>query len=143
MPAYDAVVFTKPEAQFVESTMQAYSQNQAAGGETDNGAAVPITGLERQKALNILSKVHCQVMDESQLPISFTSEEAALMSYLYINYLQGHGKAQGDLSPTYWITFDVSAQALIISVLKKIGCNVNIMPSNRYPFSGPKPSYND
>jgi|SRR5665213_1515743 len=133
MPAYDAVVFIPEEAQFVESTMRAYSQNQAAGGETDNGATVPITLGEKQKALDIISKVRTQIMDANKSPIVFTPEEAALMQYLYNNYLQGHGKPQGDLDWTYWIRFDDSSRQLIINIMRKIGCNMGAYPTSVYP----------
>jgi hypothetical protein len=132
--AYDAVIFTSQEAQFVESTMRAYSQNQAVGGETDNGAAVPITKGEVQKALDILSKVRVQIVDPNRAPISFTSDEASLMQYLYNNYLQGHGKPQGDLDWTYYIRFDDISTQLIISVMRKVGCMVPDLPTSTYPL---------
>lgn len=133
MPAYESVTFLPAEAQFVESTMRAYSQNQAVGGETDNGAAVPITGIEKQIALDILSKVRIQIMDQEHAPLSFTSAEASLMQYLYNNYLQGHGKPQGDLDWNYYTRFDSIATQLIINVMRKIGCIVPNLPTGKYP----------
>jgi hypothetical protein len=136
MAIYESVIFTLTEAQFVESTMLAYSQNQAVGGTTDNGAAVPITQIEKQKGLDILSKVRVQIMDPSRSPITFTSDEAALMQYLYNNYLQGHGKPQGDLDWGYYIRFDTMATQLIINVMRKIGCIIPDLPSGVYPKTG-------
>lgn len=133
MAIYESVVFLPVEAQFVESTMQAYSQNMAVGGETDQGAAVPVTKLERTKALSILSKVRSQIMDAAKAPISFAPDEAALMQYLYNNYLQGHGKPQGDLDWTYWVRFDSQSTQLIINVMRKIGCIIPNLPSGTYP----------
>lgn len=133
MAAYESVVFIPEEAAFVQSTMQAYSQNMAVGGETDNGAAVPITRSERTKALDILAKVRSQIGSPNPTPISFTPDEAALMQYLYNNYLQGHGKPQGDLDWTYWIRFDTTSQQLIINVMRKIGCIIPNLPSGAYP----------
>jgi hypothetical protein len=143
MEPYESVTFLPQEAQFVANTMFAWSQNRAVGSETDQGAVVPITKSERQKALDIVKKVNTQIQNANSGPISFTQAEAQMMIYLYTKYLQGHGRPQGDLYPTYWITFDTSAQALIINVLGKLGCNTGIYPSNRWPFGGAKPSYND
>jgi hypothetical protein len=133
MAIYESVVFIREEAQFVESTMQAYSQNRAVGGETDQGAAVPVTKTEIQKANDILAKVRAQVQDPNKTPISFTQDEAALMQYLYNNYLQGHGKPQGDIDWTYYIRFSDSSQQLIINVMRKVGCIIPNLPAGTFP----------
>lgn len=133
MPPYESVIFLPAEAQFVESTMRAYSQNQAVGGETDHGAAVPITGIEKQIALDILSKVRIQIMGSGSNPISFTATEASLMQYLYNNYLQCHGKPQGDLDWNYYTRFDGAATQLLINVMRKIGCILPNLPTGRNP----------
>lgn len=132
IPAYESVLFIPAELQFVESTMRAYSQNQAVGGTTDNGAAVSVNRSEIQTALDILSKVRAQIT-EPTVAIKFTQPEAQLMQYLYNNYLQGHGKPQGDLDWTYYIRFSDSSAQLIINVMKKIGCNVSNLPASTYP----------
>lgn len=132
-PIYESVIFLPAEAQFVESTMRAYSQNRAVGGETDQGAAVPVTKSEVHKALDILRKVREQMKSNFQTPISFTSEEAALMQYLYNNYLQGHGKPQGDIDWTYYIRFDDTSRQLIINVMRKVGCIISNLPPGTYP----------
>lgn len=138
-PAYLSVVFISEEAQFVQSTMFSWSQNQAVGGETDNGAVVPVTRAEIATANSILAKVRGQITDPSKAPISFTKEEAQLMQYLYNKYLQGHGKPQGDLDWTYYIRFDTNTQQLIQNVLVKIGSSISISPGQIFPSSGPNP----
>lgn len=132
-PAYEAVIFIPAEAQFVESTMRAFSQNRAVGSETDQGAVVPITQVELDSALCILNKVRAQVQGEFKTPIVFTQAEAQLMQYLYNRYLQGHGKPQGDIDWTYYTRFDDSAQQLIINVMRKVGCIVPNLPAGTYP----------
>src|SRR5271157_1073381 len=106
MEPYESVTFLSQEAQFVANTMFAWSQNRAVGSETDQGAVVPITKSERQKALDIVAKVNAQIKNASSGPIAFTQPEAQMMTYLYIKYIQTHGKPQGDLDWTYYIRFD-------------------------------------
>jgi hypothetical protein len=132
-PIYESVTLLPAEAQFIESTIRAFSQNRAVGGETDQGAVVDITKTEIQKSLDILAKVRAHIQSQFQVPISFTQDEARLMQYLYNNYLQGHGKPQGDLDWTYYIRFDDNAQQLIINVMRKVGCNVSNLPPSTYP----------
>lgn len=138
-PVYQSVVFLPEEAQFVQATMFAWSQNQAVGGETDNGAVVPVTRGEIATANSILAKVRSQIGDPSKTPISFTEGEAQLMQYLYNKYLQGHGKPQGDLDWTFWIRFDTNSQQLIENVLRKVGSNIAISPGQIFPNAGPNP----
>ena len=138
-PRYESVIFLKEEAQFVQSTMQAYSQNLAVGGETDQGAAVPVTKYEQGLANSILSKVRPQISNPRSGPISFTEPEAKLMVYLYINYVQGHGKPQGDLDWTYYIRFDTNTQALVQNVIYKLGSTANFVTGSIYPAGGADP----
>jgi len=133
MPAYDSVVFIPAEAQFVQNTMFAFSQNQAVANNTDAGSATPITKNERLKALDIVSKVRKQLTDPAHLPIAFTEAEAQLMQRLYVQYIQVHGKPQGDLDWTYWIHFDDNARQLVINVIRKIGGIMPNMPTSTYP----------
>ena len=133
MAIYDSVVFLPQEASFVESTMQAYSQNRAVGGETDQGAAVPVTRTEIAKANSILAKVRGQIQDPNVAPIAFTQDEAQLMQYLYNNYIQGHGKPQGDMDWTYYVRLRDGSTQLVINVLRKIGAITPNLPTTTYP----------
>ena len=73
------------------------------------------------------------MQDPNKAPFALTQPEAKLMQYLYNNYLQGHGKPQGDIDWTYYIRFDGAAQQLIINVMRKIGCIVPNLPPGTYP----------
>lgn len=139
MPAYDSVVFIPAEAQFVQSTMFAFSQNQALDNNTDAGSSSPVTTTERAKALSIVNKVRAQLTRSGsiQTPITFTEGEAKLMQYLYTNYLQCHGKPQGDLDWNYWVRLDTNSTQLLINVMRKIGCIVPNLPTGRYPAGFP------
>jgi hypothetical protein len=133
MEPYESVTFLPAEAQFVANTMFAWSQNQAVGSESDQGAVVPITKSERQKALDIVAKVNKQISNASSGPISFTQPEAYMMTYLYIKYIQTHGKPQGDLDWTYYIRFDDTSNQLIVNIIRKLGGNVSNLPATTYP----------
>lgn len=133
MAIYDSVTFTPAEAQFVQNTMFAYSQNQAIANNTDAGSSTPITKVEREKALSIVGKVRGQITQAIPTPIAFTEAEAALMQYLYNNYIQVHGKPQGDLDWTYYIRLDDNSRQLVINVMRKIGCIVPDLPTSTYP----------
>lgn len=132
-PAFESVVFIQAEAEFVQSTMFSYSQNQALGGQSDSGSAVPVTRGEITTALSILSKVRKQLQDPNKNPISFTESEAQLMTYLYIKYIAMHGKPQGDLDWTYWVRLDDSSRQIVINVIRKLGGNVSNLPATTYP----------
>ena len=132
-PAYENVVFIKAEGEFVQSTMFSYSQNQALGGQSDSGSAVPVTRAEITKALSILSKVRKQLQDPAKASICFTEAEAKLMMYLYINYIAMHGKPQGDLDWTYWVRLDDSSRQIVINVIRKLGGVVPNLPATTYP----------
>ena len=129
---YESVLFLHAEAQFVQNTMFAYSQNQAVANNTDAGGATPITQIERDKALSIVAKVRKQISSPT-IPISFTEAEAQLMQRLYIQYIQVHGKPQGDLDWTYWIHFDDSARQLVVNVIRKVGGIMPTFPASTYP----------
>ena len=133
MPAYESVTFLPAEAQFVLTTMISISQNQAVGGESDQGAVVPFPRSERQKALDIIAKVQPQATNPNSGPISFTQDEAKLMSYFYIQYIQTHGKPQGDLDWTYYIRFDQTTTQLIVNIIRKLGGNIANFPTQTYP----------
>lgn len=139
-PAFESVIFRREEAQFVQNTMYYVSQNRAVGDETDQGAVVPFSKPELALANSILAKVRGQIgQAEPKTPISFTEAEAKLMCYLYINYVQGHGKPQGDLDWNYFIRFDTNTQALVQNVIHKLGSNVNFVTGQIYPAGGSNP----
>jgi hypothetical protein len=130
---YESVVFIPAEAQFVQNTMFQFSQNQAVANNTDAGGATPITQAERLKALDIVGKVRKQITDPTHAPIAFTEAEAQLMQRLYVQYIQVHGKPQGDLDWTYWVHFDDSSRQLVINVIRKVGGLMPNLPASSYP----------
>jgi len=132
---FESVVFIPEEAQFVQNTMFAFSQNQAVGNTSDAGSVAPITKSERDKALSILAKVRSQVADPAKNPIVFTQDEALLMQYLYLKLIQTHGKPQGDLDWTYYIRFNDITMQLVVNVINKIGGRLDNFPSDTYPVS--------
>src|SRR5277367_5462658 len=97
--AFEHVIFLREEAQFVQNTIYFVSVNRAVGDETDQGAVVPFTAVELAMANSILAKVRGQIgqPEGKKVPIVFTDKEAQMMVGLYIRYVQGHGKPQGDL----------------------------------------------
>ena len=139
MPPYESVIFLPAEANFVQSTMFAFSQNQAVGSESDQGSVGPVSKPEIVLALSILSKVRIQISQVVKVAIVFTEQAAQLMVYLYNKYLQCHGKPQGDLDWTYYIRFDTNTQALIQNTMVKLGSLPTIAPGQIFPASGPNP----
>lgn len=134
-PVYEAVTFIPPEAQFIANVMQAYSQNRALGSESDAGSVGPVTQVEISLALSIVSKVNNQIMQKDKRPISFTSEESYLMQRLFTTYIQTHGKPQGDIDWTYYIRLDSTSTQLVVNILRKLGSNIQNLPSLTYPQS--------
>lgn len=133
---YESVIFTNKEARFVVNTIYSYSQNRAIGNPDFPGALVPFSAGDLEISTSILAKTNLFIQNSSK-PIIFTQAEAKLMQTLFFNYMQVHGKAQGDLEWTYYMKFDPSTQQLVVDTLRKIGARMpNFAPTNEYPKIG-------